>query len=309
MSLIDIAGSQYGGGAGRFREQLFREGWGDYAIGASNGLTLKWLAQREHVARGASRVVAANNASFFLAGSERWTLARNANHFLTEDEIKRTWKMLPKSFKYQVQVVRRSLRRSDVIIAPSASMAERVAHHLPSLADRIVIRYHPLKAPSRSSITKPVILCPIVNSPYKSLAKRLVLLQDALRDRFDLTVICTAEAQSMPQRLLEDKRFRFVGLLDRDRLADIYSTSRAIFYPTDVESFGYPLAEARASGTPVLALNTFHNRDVAAGALCGYDEDNAESLAGAIHRAQTAHFVPDPEPFNPAKFFRWLLHD
>ena len=62
----------------------------------------------------------------------------------------------------------------------------------------------------------------------------------------------------------------FLGRLNYQDLRDIWGCSSAIFFPTSVELFGYPLAEARVSGHPVIALDTAQNREIAGAALCGF---------------------------------------
>lgn len=302
-----MAGSHAGGGAGRFREQVFKVGRQGQAIGLDTFLTPTWLVERELLARGADRVIAANNAGFLSAGSDRWVLARNANHFMTDDEHRRTWRSMPRSFRLQVPYVRASLRRADVIVAPSQSMANRICRVVPSVANRVTVRFHPLQPPRRETMLGSHILCPIVPSPFKNLPARLSALQSALPDSGDITVVATANSDDMPTNLISDPRFSFVGVLGREELAHVYATARAVYYPTDVESFGYPLAEARASGTPVIAIDMPHNRDVAGAALCGFAEGNVESLAEAVHRAITEDFVADPQPFDPIEYFRWML--
>lgn len=306
-ALIDLAGSHAGGGAGRFRAQVFDCGRETQAIGLDTFLTSQWLLKRELAARGADRVVAGNNASFLTAGGERWVMARNANHFMTDDEHRRTWHTMPRSFRAQVPYIRASMRRADVIVAPSQSMADRIIHILPALEPRITVRFHPLRPPHREQAIGRHILCPIVPSPYKYLPKRLTALQQALPENTDLTVVATADPADMPEALVSDPRFSFVGLLKHDELARRYADAVAVYYPTDVESFGYPLAEARASGTPVIALDAAHNHDVAGRMLCGFTEGDRESLAAAVERASTEEFTADPEPFDPEAYFNWML--
>ena len=48
------------------------------------------------------------------------------------------------------------------------------------------------------------------------------------------------------------------------RLSEWRKRSRAVFFPTDLESFGYPLAEARVNGQPVIACDTEQNREIQA---------------------------------------------
>ena len=67
----------------------------------------------------------------------------------------------------------------------------------------------------------------------------------------------------------------------RRRLRDLWARSRAIYFPTGLESFGCPLAEARVNGLPVIARDTPQNREIAGPALCGYTLGDADSLRQA----------------------------
>ena len=44
---------------------------------------------------------------------------------------------------------------------------------------------------------------------------------------------------------------------------DLWSRCRAVYFPTGLESFGCPLAEARVNGVPVIARDTPQNREIA----------------------------------------------
>lgn len=311
--VMDLAGGQ-SGGAGRFRAQYLeyatdRSPSSASVIGLDQFLTPRWLARREAAARGADKVIAANNVSFTLVGEVRWTLLRNANHFLTAGEWQEFARQLGRGFRIQTRIVRAAAHRSDVLVAPSSSMADRVATAIPALADRLVVRLHPLlvppKPPARPDST-PTVLCPIVNSPYKNLVGHLELLQQALGGRA-VAVICTIRPEEVSPALRADDRFRLVGMLSRERLKQEYDAATAVYFPTNVESFGYPLAEARAAGMPVIAQETSHNREIAGHALFGYRSGHAASLDNAVSGALRASLRPDPEPFDPVAYFDWLL--
>ena len=87
---VDAAGGQMGGAA-RFlvelRGYLERAGREDVEIiGSRRRVGPGWLVRRE-LARGVrSRRVALNNVGFVARGGQRWTLLRNALHFVTEAE-------------------------------------------------------------------------------------------------------------------------------------------------------------------------------------------------------------------------------
>jgi glycosyltransferase involved in cell wall biosynthesis len=310
---LDLSGGR-SGGAGRFREQWTRYAstrpeLAAVAIGADESVSPRWLVRREFVVRGRQTVIAANNVGFSLTGDRRVTLLRNANHFLTAQEWERTGHLLGRSFPAQVRLVRSAARRSQQLVVPSSSMAERVVEHLPDVADRLVVRFHPLDpmplAASRDE--PPVILCPIVDSPFKGLAGHLLVLHSALGERA-VRVVSTSAAHSAPAALREDPRFAFVGTLPREALADVYARATAVYYPTTVESFGYPLAEARASGLGVIAQQSAHNAEIAGPALHGFIAGSPTSLADAVDAALGNRPAPDPAPFARDAYFDWLVY-
>ncbi|MEV6692358.1 glycosyltransferase [Micromonospora sp. NPDC051196] len=308
---IDLSGGP-SGGAGRFREQCLRylaepEAPPVRVLAADRRVSVGWLLRRELIVRSSTRVVAANNIGFATGGGVRVTLVRNANHFLAPDEWTRTRGQLPRGFAAQIAWVRASLRRADVIVAPSSSMAERVVRALPQVRDRIVVRFHPLHQPARTagSGAQRFLLSPIVDSPFKRIRGHLTELARVLPP--GVRVVSTMLPDAAPPELRGDPRFEFVGVLSRSHLADYYARCCAIYYPTTVESFGYPLAEARSAGIPVIAQDSAHNREIAARALHPFDPGRTASLRDAVEAAMVATPTPDPEPFAPKSYFDWLF--
>ena len=313
---IDLSGGR-GGGAGRFRAEFFRfaneRAMGDVdTLGETRSVTAVWLARRELHARGYQKLIAANNVSFLAPGRDRWVLLRNANHFLTRAEWATSGQFLGRTFSAQVWHVRQAARRANRIVVPSTSMADRVTSIIPSVSDRISIRFHPLTVrslPGREfgGRRQPRIICPIVAAPFKTMGVHLIKLQEALPKGLDLSVLATVDEALVPQQLARDSRFVFTGLLDRERLQVEYDASTAVYYPTSIESFGYPLAEARSVGIPVIAANSRHNHEVAGDALVPYQSDSILSLRMAVTDALSKGVDPDPAPFDRDAYFEWLL--
>lgn len=311
--VVDFAGGQIGG-AGRLREQYanYRAGTGGPAhtvLGLAGRVTPSWLVRREVLAGRCDRAVSMNNVGFVLAGREKWLLLHNANHFLTDAESARTYPVLERSFPLKVAQVRRAALRADTVIVPSSAMADRVVAALPSLARRVVVRFNPLATTvARTGRPGPcaTIVCPIVPSPYKDLDEHLAELAAALPPH-GVRVVCTTDPRSVPAGLRSDPRFSFCGRLSRASVEARYESAAALFFPTAVESFGYPLAEARALGIPVVGQDTPHNREIAAGALVGYRRGDGDSLSAAVDRAVRSSVAADPGPFRPEAYFDWLL--
>jgi hypothetical protein len=187
-------------------------------------------------------------------------------------------------------------------------MAERVARVTPDLRDRITVRPHPVSAKPQQQQRdrEPAIICPVLFAPYKQMAERISALLRATGE-LGIRVLVTADRAEVPPALARHPRLDLLGRVSHAELRDRQARSRAVYYPTDVESFGYPLAEARAAGQPVIACDTAQNREIAGPALCGYNPDDVDSLRAAVSRALIAQPPPDPAPFDPDRYFGWLL--
>jgi glycosyltransferase involved in cell wall biosynthesis len=311
---VDIAGAQMGGAAryaAELRSYLARTGRRDVQlIGGKRRLSPAWLIRREVTSPGARRRIALNNVSFVAPGGERWALLRNALHFLTDTEASSLDPSLLTSVRREAAVVRLSARRADALVVPSTAMAERVTRILPGVRNRITVRPHPVSAdsvPRRSR--EQAILCPVLFASYKRMDERLSELLRAIREHGDASVRVrvTADPADLPPPVAADPRIEFLGRLDDHGMRQVWARSRAIYFPTGLESFGYPLAEARVQGQPVIARDTAQNKEIAGRALCGFTLGQSDSLRAALELAMTKNVAPDPVPFDPDTYFNWIL--
>jgi glycosyltransferase involved in cell wall biosynthesis len=81
-----------------------------------------------------------------------------------------------------------------------------------------------------------------------------------------------------------DRQVTFSGYLDDEELAGWYRRAWIVAYPTDMEGFGFPILEAFASGTPVVATRAGSVEEVADNAALLVSPGNVEELADAIGR-------------------------
>jgi glycosyltransferase involved in cell wall biosynthesis len=316
---VDIAGAAMGGAA-RYAAELHgylaRTGRNDVrVIGRSRRVDPAWLLGREISASPAAHRVAVNNVSFIAPGGSRWVVLRNALHFLTDTEAEGLDPGLRSSVQREAAIVRLAARRADVLVVPCTAMAERVSRALPTAGRRIAVRGHPVSA--AQVIAHPVptverdaaILCPVLFAPYKRMNERLSELLSAVEDGGDnrVRIRVTASPGELPADLASDPRIEFLGRIGNQELRQAWGRSRAIYFPTGLESFGYPLAEARTSGYPIIARDTAQNREIAATALCGFQPGDLDSLRYAVKLALTSEVRPDPAPFDPDAYFGWLL--
>jgi len=311
---VDAAGG-HTGGAGRFRIELYRYldrvGRSDIkVIGVRRRLNSAWLARREVGRPARGRMVALNNVSFVLPGGERWTRLGNPLDFLTDEEWANLHPSLRRATRFRAPVVHMAARRSHVIVTPSAAMAERVARVMPCLRERIIPRLNPVSADSvPRQPREPIILCPVVFYAYKHMVTRITEWITAIDKHIDpeVRMLVTAERTEVPASLAEHPRIKLIGQMPHSQLINLWARSRAIFFPSGIESFGFPLAEARVNGQPVIALDTAQNREIAGPALCGFTLGDTGSLRHATEQALTVELAPDPAPFEPDAYFSWLL--
>ena len=311
---IDLAGGP-AGGAARYRNEvcayLKRSGRQDVKlIGMQRRLGPAWLLGREAAATRRSRRVALNNVGFFAPGGERWTLVANALHFLTEAEAAALEPARRVTAGRQAMVVHRAARRSDVLIAPCTAMAERIVATLPDVVNRLVVRMHPVSAnPLPGRPAGQPILCPVIFESYKQMPERLAEWLAVVDHSLDPSVrmLVTASPAEVPASLAASPRLEFTGRLKQAELDHLWARCQAVFFPPGLESFGFPLAEARVNGLPVIARDTPQNREIAGPALCGFTVGDRESLLHATETALTRRVAPDPTPFDPDAYFGWML--
>ena len=311
---VDQAGS-ISGGAGRLRHELLlyltKSGRSDVeVIGLHTRLTPQWLAKRELEARGARRKIALNNASFMVPGGHKTVLLQNVIHFSTEAERRSIGYHASRRIKAQIPIIQAGAKVADRIIVPTDAMGERVVAVNPSLAPKIEVRMLPLSAPSWSGSQPqddPIILLPQVPQPYKPLDWHVAHLAEALeRGRLQARIVCTCDPAELP-RSNAHPMVECIGTLAHGELESWYQRAQAIYFPTTFESFGYPIAQARAGGRWGIAQDTKQNQQIAAQSLAGYDATDLDSLIAAANQALQGTPAPQPEPFSPAEFFSGII--
>lgn len=76
----------------------------------------------------------------------------------------------------------------------------------------------------------------------------------------------------------------FVGFIAEDELPLFYSAADAFIFPSLHESFGMPILEAMACGTPVITSNVFSMPEIAGKAAILVNPYNHKEIADAIYK-------------------------
>lgn len=335
--VVDCAGARVGG-AKRLLDEfdrylLDRDLPELQVIGRDRPLTASWLLRRERAharrPRPPVRSLALNNVSFVTAGRERHVLLHGAQHFLGFGEARALGRRISPAVHAQAPVVWAATRRADRVFVPSTSMAERVCQRMPSLRSRVVVAFNPVTPPDhavlrahaaergrrRTQVGHATVLCPLIILPQKRMTHRLQAGLAALDilagppHHLDITLAVTSRADRIEDPAVAGHpRLRLVGEHSPADVADLMARSDAIYFPSVLESFGYPLAEGRMMGVPVVALDNAHNREIAGPALAGYPRETAPHIAAALHTALTASLAPDRSGlFDRGPYFDLLL--
>lgn len=99
-----------------------------------------------------------------------------------------------------------------------------------------------------------------------------------------------------------------LGRVDDERLARLYRAATAFVYPSFYEGFGLPVAEAMASGVPVVTSDRSSLPEVAGGAALQVRPEDPGRIGGAVK-----HLLEEPElarelaerGIERARAFRW----
>lgn len=135
-------------------------------------------------------------------------------------------------------------------------------------------------------------LCVGTLEPRKNIELALrahAALPEALRQRFPLALVGMQGWLNSRLELemnLPAQRGELVtpGYVSDDQLADLYSATCALLYPSLYEGFGLPPLEAMACGAPIIMSNASSLPEVGGSAAVMHDPRDVDALGYAMHR-------------------------
>ncbi len=192
-------------------------------------------------------------------------------------------------------MIDRSVKRADKIIVQTEWMKEALIKKdriQPEKVDRITPA-----VPDLSKLCKPdvkrdpsLFFYPAGSMIYKDhqcIVDALWLLYK--RGISDIKVIFTEKEKALPWLRVPSeirKNIDFRGMVKRENMVPLYQSS-VLLFPSYIETFGYPLAEARSLSVPVIAADTPFSREL----LSGYEKkaffpvSSAEALSGLMEES------------------------
>lgn len=190
------------------------------------------------------------------------------------------------------------LDNSDIFIVQTPSMQDLLHENIGVLKNLIYIIpfSHPIskihESNSPNNLTQPIdFIYPASGEHYKN-HKNLILAWIILAEIKLFPTLClTIDELLYPDlcKFIESKTHKHklkifnAGNLSQDEILIRYKQSKALIYPSLIESLGLPLLEAHKMGLPIIASELDYVRDVAE-PIQSFDPQSPMSIARAVRR-------------------------
>jgi glycosyltransferase involved in cell wall biosynthesis len=270
-------------------------------------LLRRWRWQQMHVPRlvrrgGYDLLFTVVELGCLFPGCPHVVLCRNPNFYAALREVP-GWRPRAKLALYRATrqpLVFLTLRRADRVAFVSDSFRRQVLGQLPLRADRARVVHHglspifsrPAAGDEQAGAARPYLLTVSTLLPHKDYPTlvrgyaRLAAGDPAVPDlrvagAFEDPALARA-AGEQARELGVEGRIHFLGRVAYDRLPALYRGAEALVLPSRLETFGHPLVEAMASGTPVVTTDLPICREICGDAALYFAPGDDEALAARV---------------------------
>ena len=231
---------------------------------------------------------------------------------------------------YRRYIVPAVVKRAKQIMTVSSSEKKRILNFFKLPDDRVSVVYNGVslnfkpvtdqtvlsEIRSKYSLPEKFIFFLGNTDPKKNTKGALTAYAKYIRDNagdIPLVIVDYPEAELVRilQEINEPEIIQHIQRLDYVKNTDlpgIYSIASLFLYPSFRESFGIPILEAMACGTPVITSNVFSMPEIAGEAALLVDPTNPDDMAQAIHKMLTdkaLQQVLKEKGFEQVKKFSW----
>lgn len=231
---------------------------------------------------------------------------------------------------YRKLIVPFALKKAEKVVTVSWFEYHRILSYLPQLSDKLEVNLNGvgshfcikpeasmLNTQARYNLPRSGFLFIQGNSdPKKNLStvlKSLQLLKEQGRLHFDVIMSdvtighLNTTLKSLGIQELS-KHIKLTSYISNTDLPDVYNSATAFLYSSLRESFGIPILEAMACGTPVITSNCTSMPEIAGDAALLVDPNSAESIAAGIHKMMSDASLREEyrqKGLNRRKQFSW----
>lgn len=187
------------------------------------------------------------------------------------------------------------MSRATRILFPTRAAADQIAALATVPAERIRVVHYGISIEVFADLPPPTADTPYLFLPaaverHKNIATLVRALPLCREPGLQLWVAGESKADPEHQRELEGlardlgiaERVRFLGAVPYQEILRFYRGARALVFPSFIETFGHPLLEAMAAGTPVIASDIPAFREIAEDAALFFPVDDPRSLAARV---------------------------
>ncbi|WP_281658042.1 glycosyltransferase family 1 protein [Halobacillus sp. Cin3] len=130
-------------------------------------------------------------------------------------------------------------------------------------------------------------------APEKEIHKIRPLLDE--REDISLAIVGDGPVKGELEEAFKGTNTVFTGLLHGDELAEAFSSSDALIFPSVTETLGLVILEAMASGLPVIAAKSGPTMEQVEDGRTGllFENENTESMIDAINRLEETSLYAD----------------
>ena len=200
---------------------------------------------------------------------------------------------------YRRWVVPQVVKKASKLLTVSNYEAQRIQDHFMNLNNLKVI-YNGVNPAffTRQQANNPLVnqlpsdyLLFLGNTAPKKNMKRLLAAYQKYREQVKqpMPLVIAESSPALIQQMLKDTNqtnalqdIICIGYVSNDLLPEIFRKAKLFLYPSLAESFGIPIIEAMASGTPVITSNTTSMPEVAQGAAELINPFDTTSIVKAI---------------------------
>ena len=190
-------------------------------------------------------------------------------------------------------IIKRSAKKSSRVIVQTEWMKEAVCKQCGLSADRVSVVMPQVKPfpETKAAFDAAAFFYPTASDIYKNNAAVFAASEQLVQKGLGFSVTLT-----LPEDMSRGS-VQCVGRLPYEDVVARYHASTLIF-PSYIETFGYPLAEARQAGTIVLASDTAFSREVLAGYENAYffDPFKPQELAALMEKVIGGDIVRQDVP-------------